>query len=258
MAYSHRLQTSRYEFKYVVDEPMAGAIRDFVRGYLVPDEHILSDQHEGYLVQSLYLDTPNLSLYRQTIHGIKNRFKLRIRFYDRNPTGLAFLEIKRRTTDVIRKERTAVVRERVSRLLDGYWPDHSHVVGDGAKAIDTLRQFCSLRDDLDARGNVYVSYLREPYVLPESNQVRVTFDRQVAAGRYVPNGGLEMPRDVARTNIEGVILELKFTDRFPTWMRELVQTFDLTRRSVPKYVKCVQALSLSPSPWVEQPWSIAR
>ena len=31
---------------------------------------------------SLYLDAPTLTLYWQIAYGLKNRFKLRIRFYD--------------------------------------------------------------------------------------------------------------------------------------------------------------------------------
>ncbi len=38
------------------------------------------------------------------------------------------------------------------------------------------------------------------------------------------------------------MLELKFTDRFPAWMELLVETFNLRRVSVPKYVECVTLL----------------
>jgi len=56
------------------------------------------------------------------------RHKLRIRFYDDRPESPVFLEIKRRITDVIRKERAAISREGVGRLLAGGRPDGSYLV----------------------------------------------------------------------------------------------------------------------------------
>ena len=39
--------------------------------------------------------------------------------------------------------------------------------------------------------------------------------------------------------MQRVILELKFDDRFPTWMRDLVECCDLHRSSMGKYVHCM-------------------
>ena len=49
---------------------------------------------EGYHVHSLYLDSPAYELYHETTEGVKNRFKLRMRFYDDSPEAPVFLEIK--------------------------------------------------------------------------------------------------------------------------------------------------------------------
>ena len=69
-------------------------------------------------ITSLYLDSSALHLYRQTVQGIKNRFKLRIRFYDDNPGNPAFLEIKRRVTDVIIGFRNAYQMAQDSQPLE--------------------------------------------------------------------------------------------------------------------------------------------
>jgi hypothetical protein len=49
---------------------------------------------------------------------------------------------------------------------------------------------------------------------------------------------------VVHPEIAGVILELKFTDRFPIWLRQMVRHFDLVRVSMAKYVSCVMALKM--------------
>jgi hypothetical protein len=39
-----------------------------------------------------------------------------------------------------------------------------------------------------------------------------------------------------------VVMEIKFTDAFPLWVRRLVQHFELRRVSAAKYVECVKCL----------------
>ena len=238
------LQASRFEYKYYVDEGRARAIRDFVKSYLEPDEFLVKFGGIGYPVCSLYLDSSGLLLYDQTMQGQKNRFKLRIRFYDDNPENPAFLEIKRRDSDVIKKKRAAITREGAKLVLAGETPSVDCLYGSKRtmRTVDALDEFCYLRDRISAYGCNYVYYHREAYVSPDSNQIRVTFDRQLEGGVYVPGTDLAIPRDSARPKMEGVVLELKFTDRFPTWMGNLAKDFNLQRTSVPKYVLCVDVL----------------
>jgi hypothetical protein len=241
----YRLQSSRFELKFLVDEGAAGAIRDFVASYLGPDDG--SPEGCDYQVNSLYFDTPDLKLYRQTTQGLKNRFKLRVRFYDEREQSPAFLEIKTRLTNEVRKERAAVTREGARRLLAGLWPRDDQVLDrHRAKGLDALHRFCSLRDSLGAVGASYVSYRREAYVALGSEHVRVTFDRNLRGGAF-DGAELRLPPELAQPPLPGVVLELKFTDRFPRWMHELVQIFSLERCSVPKYVHCIEALGMARS-----------
>lgn len=246
MPFRHTLQASRFELKYIIDEQCAAGIRDFISSHLEPDEHAKPEQGFAYGLSSLYLDSPTLTLFNQTHHGIKNRFKLRIRFYDDDPDHPAFLEIKRRVTDVICKERATVTRQAVRQLLLRKGPSQSWLMQDNGnpKSGSALLNFCNLSDSIGAAARIYVSYAREAYVSPNSNSVRVTFDRRLFGTPHQQGAGLSMPEDGVRPNVGGVILELKFTDRFPEWIRELVQAFDLQRTSVPKYNHCIKALGL--------------
>jgi len=248
MPFQHALQASRFELKYIIDEQCAAGIRDFVSGHLEPDEHAQPENNNSYALSSLYLDTPALLLYGQTIQGIKNRFKLRIRFYDDDPNHPAFMEIKRRVTDVICKERATVTKQGVSRILHGEGPNREFLMGDNGnpKASSAMVNFCNLTDTVGAIGCCYVSYTREAYVSRNSNAIRVTFDRQLMGSTYRQGDGLRLPTNGVRPNVGGVILELKFTDRFPEWMHDVVQAFNLQRTSVPKYVHCINSLKIQP------------
>jgi hypothetical protein len=253
MAFRHSLQASRFELKYIVDETVAQGVRNFVSAHLELDEYARECPGYAYSVQSLYCDSPALTLCQQTRQGLKNRFKLRVRFYDGNIEHPVFMEIKRRVTDVICKERAAISREGVACLVDGGWPKESHLMGKNGDvaAAGALRNFCSLYESIDARPCIYVCYMREAYVSPNSNQVRVTFDRGLFGSAFDRDTCM-MPRDGGPIpDVGGVILELKFTDRFPPWMRELVQAFSLQRCSAPKYNMCVSAMQLQPGLWCD-------
>ena len=51
-----------------------------------------------------------LRLGYRTINGDKNRYKLRLRFYEDNPHAPVFFEIKRRMNDAIMKQRCGIKR----------------------------------------------------------------------------------------------------------------------------------------------------
>ena len=76
------MQLQRLELKYQISEEMALAVRDFIGSYLEADEFGATRANFSYPVHSLYLYSPDLATYRHTINGNKNRFKLRIRFYE--------------------------------------------------------------------------------------------------------------------------------------------------------------------------------
>ena len=258
MAFQHSMQTSRFELKYLIDERKARAVKTFIRSHLEADPYTKPGQDFGYEVRSLYLDSPKLVLNVATLEGHKNRFKLRIRFYDDDPDHPAFLEIKRRNTDVILKERAIVSREGVKRILDGAQPDPAFLYKDEPKGRKCLFNFCSLRDQIGAGGSVFVCYLRDAWVPANSDASRLTFDRRIISREYTHGNGLVMPEEFRHTAVKGVTLELKFTDRFPNWMRDLVHNFDLERRSVPKYVECVAAAKNRPNPRLAPYQEIAR
>lgn len=241
MAFEHRLQRQRFELKYVIDEPTARLVRDFARSYLQRDEHAIPELRYAYPIYSLYLDSPQLALYRATIEGRMNRFKLRIRYYNEVPTGPLFFEIKRRVNECILKERAVVKRDRLRELLAGRCPRPDDLVKpDDAKGYSALRRFCELCGNISAEGQVIVFYHREAWVTPTDDSVRLTFDRDLATAPYDGHLGEKTWTPAMTDGV--VVLELKFDNRFPLWMRDLVFACNLYRTSFPKYVHCTEAL----------------
>lgn len=239
-------QQQRFEMKYRVSESTARAMRQFVRCYLTPDEFASSSADFSYAVHTLYLDSPDLALYEATNGGDKNRFKLRIRYYDNGSDAPAFFEIKRRRNDCISKLRAKVKRGAVQPLLDGKWPELADLARPDAKQLFALQEFCGLARLLNATPRSHVSYRREAWMSPTNNSLRLTFDREVECEPQFSSGlHTSVTKDAAVSPFGGsVIFELKFTDRMPAWCGEMIRAFGLVRDSAAKYVEGVALLGV--------------
>jgi len=210
---------------------MAKAVENFIRPYLPLDHYTLLQPGGAYPIVSLYLDSPDLRLCRESLEGHKNRFKLRIRTYDDDPGSPCFFEIKRRVNRVIMKDRAAVSKQDVERLFSGlYVPD-----GDYATDVETVKQFQLYTKAIGARPVVRIRYLRRAYEDDSENRVRITFDRNLC---HNVADRLDISLNGSRWqvhSINGVILEIKFTGQYPAWLSRMAACFGLRQRSVSKY-----------------------
>jgi len=233
---SDRLQNQRFEIKYRLSEYKAIEIRHFVKRHLAIDPFGATQPDLSYPVHSLYVDSTSMKTFQDTINGTRNRYKLRIRYYENGKNKPVFFEIKRRFDKVITKKRAKVHRKNITNLLNGQMPNMDHLVNRTAKELDALEHFCFLVNQIHARPKIHVSYKREAYELKESNAVRVTFDRSVQTQRetgFTLKTQLDRPIDVFDKQ---VILEIKFTNRYPMWLQELAERFHLRQDSAAKYV----------------------
>src|SRR5437667_2226727 len=233
---SERLHHQRYELKYHVAEAKALRIRDFVQGHLDVDEYSALQTNLSYPTLSLYLDSDGLDTHWHTINGNRNRFKLRLRYYDDQPDTPVFFETKRHENNVILKERGGVRKSAVRWLLAGNLPERQHMLNpNDHEAFVAVQRFCHLMLQLNARPKMHVAYLREAYENSSDNNVRVTMDRQVESQPSArPDLIARSPRP-HQVFGKTVILELKFSARYPNWFRDLVETFDCVQMGAAKY-----------------------
>lgn len=237
-----KIQLQRLELKYNIKEDVALHVRDFVRSYLEIDEYGATRPNLSYPVHSLYLDSDDLVLYWHTINGNKNRYKLRLRFYENRSSAPVYFEIKRRMNDAILKQRGGVRREAVDWILAGHLPEPSHLVSSDPRQLAALQRFSELMNRHHAKPKAHIAYMREAWISPHNNSVRVTMDREVYCDPE-PTSCLSTDlRNPVCVFGKNVILELKFTGRFPDWFRELVRVFNLMQCSAAKYADGVLLL----------------
>lgn len=233
-----RTLACRFELKYHINESKAQAIAQFIRPYIPLDRYCKLQRGGGYPIVSLYLDSQNLDLCKESLGGCKNRFKLRIRSYTDEPDYPCFFEIKRRMNTVIMKSRARVMHHDVPRLLAGLpLPPQSYNVD-----MKALNQFQLYLANVAARPTVLVRYIRQAFEGESENRVRVTLDRQLCFKvtgkpevKFGSSGWQHNPFTVG-----GVILEVKFTSHYPIWLSRMVKCFDLRARSISKYATSIK------------------
>ncbi len=239
----------RFEHKYLVTDQVAVAVRNAIRPHLAIDAHTPPDSVRGYAVHSLYFDTPALDFYRQTREGVKQRVKLRVRFYDQDPGGVAFVEVKEKNDGQVFKRRYRTDKPLVESMLhDPQCEPIGHALSNGARGT-ALEEFCRRRHEVGAVPKLFITYEREAYNSTSSPPVRVTFDRRIRANVVGRDVKLAIPRYGANVGGLNVLLEFKYAGDPPAWLQEVEQQFLLRRASFSKFAECIDVLQIfGPTP----------
>lgn len=235
-------QQQRFELKYLIQEAFAPSIRDFVSSYLELDDFAVGRPNFSYPVHSVYLDSDDLKTHQATVNGAKNRFKLRLRYYDDKPATPVFFEVKARVDNCILKQRCGVRREAVPLLVSGQLPAPEHLFSKEPKHLVALQRFNYLQQQINARPKVHNNYYREAWVSQHDNSVRVTFDRNVRIEPYFNASAIVEMENPVQVYAEYTILELKFTTRYPDWFKQMVRIFGLMQFSAAKYSEGIVTL----------------
>lgn len=229
---------SRYEAKYLIDERTAKAIRENIRGFCSPDEHV--DANGRYIVNNLYFETPELRFYYDTKYKQYNRFKPRVRYYGMEPDSYLWVELKHKIKNVTWKTRRRIEVKQWPRILQV-----SESFEGPARKVQLTDSFEDTIMRYQAQPILHVRYVREPYVSNFENYGRITFDRgltfRLAYGAYDLSSDCEMccyddsETASAFSDESPVILEIKTETLVPQWVIQLIQRFDLAQRGFSKY-----------------------
>lgn len=221
----------RYELRFFIAPDQVQRVRDFVQEYLDLDAYSVGRPDYSYPVHTLHLDSDDWKLYWRTVRGDQDRWKLRVRYYSDRPDVPAYCEVKHQMTDVIVKHRAAVRPAVVPSLLAGQLPEPAERVSREPEQIRAVERFVTMLGELNARPRLHICCQREAYDSYDG-KTRVTLDRNIrvsevnGASSELLSTGMDNPLlSVNHT----VILELRFTDRFPHWYQELVQIFQLSQ-----------------------------
>jgi SPX domain protein involved in polyphosphate accumulation len=236
--------TARYErleLKFLVDETSADRVRRQIEPYCVPDEHSREAAHgrsglSGYVIDSLYLDSPALAFHEAKERGDPDRVKLRVRTYSESSPGT--LEVKRRRANIIAKTRAVVPRELVEEAACGRVD-----LPAGASGLPFLDDFRCVLATAGAEPKLTIRYEREAYESVVDSYARVTFDRKIKARRA---DGWTLNPDAhdwcefdnhwgPAHRFPPVVLEIKCESQIPAWVVDIVRSNELLQTGFSKY-----------------------
>ena len=214
----------RVEDKYIVDEGTLRIIENELKAVCEPDVH---GKDGAYTIRSVYFDDMYDSCLAENEAGTDNREKFRIRTYDLSD-DVIHLELKSKSKGYTNKRSAGLTREDAIRLLEG---------DDGLyteKDSELITKLCAEMKYRRLQPVILIEYERVAYTYAAGN-VRITFDKNIGASadhRGLWERGIPMiPVMPAGQHI----LEVKYDELLPGYIRTILDTGNLQRTSYSKY-----------------------
>ena len=232
----------RYEFKYVVDNATADLIRTDSLEFLELDPFLKQSGEDRYSVRSLYFDNPTTEHFYEKIDGLKTRRKYRLRTYTSklSDAEFFFLEQKGKQNERTFKHRKSFdIADLAKFLRDG----GINLLLEDQLGDEFITQY--IYDTLRRRllPAVVVEYQRQPLISNHDSYFRVTFDSNLTC---FPANDLFLPSENHIKCLPGyTVIELKFFRRIPLWFHRIIQTRQLSRVSISKFVAGMKASELA-------------
>ena len=231
---------SRFEFKYIIRKNISKAIQEEVKNFTIKDH--FTNIGNKYLVRSLYFDNSIFTNFNEKIDGIKNRHKFRIRTYsDKKDQYIPiFLEMKGRDNQRTFKNRTKINTNdlyffcRLKNLFDLK-----------KKYIDNklIEQFIFDSYRKKILPKVIIDYDRQAFISKNGLYFRLTFDSDIQA--CASNSIFENAHNWKVCIPGNDILEVKFDLTIPPWFHRIIQSYELKRVSISKFVLGLEATNLA-------------
>lgn len=226
------LNVLRQEQKYRVSLLHAEYLATLFGKVLSADEH--NDGGEGYIVRSLYFDTPDDADFFDKAEGIELRKKIRLRIYSPSDTS-AKLEIKEKQGSFQRKRSLLISKEDAMEMIAGNFQfllTYNHPLAEELYYSMTREVYIP---------RCIVQYHRTAFIVP-ANDTRVTLDARLQ--------GCEHSFDLFSSNLnlypiancDDVTLEVKFNNFLLSYVKDLV---NCCNRMPVAYSKYYMARSIS-------------
>ena len=211
----------RVEKKYRLTPPQKDALLSLISPHLTPDAHGRST------ICSLYLDTPEHLIIRNSIEARVYKEKLRLRSYGTPaPEDTVFLEIKKKYKGVVYKRRENLpLSVAMHYIAGGEMPRDTQIMREIDYAMHFYRQ---------PQPAMLIAYEREAYFDKTLPSLRITFDTNV---RY-REGDLHLEYGHDGTQLlppDAILMEIKTDGAMPFWLARALSDCGILPTSFSKY-----------------------
>lgn len=205
------------------------------------DKHAAKREDKQYTVRSIYWDTPRMDFYDEKIEGVPNRKKLRLRGYDTPEISKerVFTEIKRKYQIPILKNRCLMQYEDACALFKGHKTIEEVVGPDREDERLNANRFFYYMGKMQLVPVVLVTYEREPFLSKTDDTIRVTLDKNLRSMAFPTLDDLYENEKLKLAMPDRFILEVKFNEYYPGWMKAIAHTLNLKQVTASKYCICI-------------------
>lgn len=229
----------RVEKKYRMTHAQRDALLGCIGQRLTPDEHGRNT------ICSLYLDTPDHLIIRNSIIARAYKEKLRIRSYGTpGPEDLVFLEIKKKYKGVVYKRRERMTLQQAMAYVEcGERPCDSQIM----REIDYAMRFYH-----QPQPAMLIAYERDAYFDADNPNLRITFDMNCRAR----DDDLRLDADhhgIPLLPPEEIIMEIKTDGAMPLWLAQALSACGILPARFSKYgTAYLRSAGLVPAPSFHQ------
>ena len=215
----------REEKKFLIN------IADFRQTGARLEKVMAQDPHNGvngYMIRSLYFDTPYDTDFFEKQAGIELRRKIRLRCYDPK-ADFAMLEMKQKQGSRQLKRSLRVSREDAIRLTRG---DYEVLLPYAEPFAAEVYGFMKTRGYVP---RTIVEYNRKAFIAKE-NRIRVTFDNRIVSTESCYDLFSEHLNMNPVMDPYDVVLEVKFNGFLLNYIQSMINCIDKSELSVSKYM----------------------
>ena len=211
----------RTEKKYIITAKQRRQLLEII------NEHIKPDEYGESTICSLYFDTDDYRLIRNSIEKPVYKEKLRLRSYSTpKRDSKVFLELKKKYRGVVyKRRRTLEYKTAVDYVNNGNMPDDSQIM----KEIDWAMHFYN-----GLKPKMFIAYDRTAFYSKTDFNLRLTFDKNV---RFRTEN-LELSKGSYGERIlspEMCIMEIKALKAMPLWLTSALNELNIFPGSFSKY-----------------------
>jgi len=224
----------RYEFKYFIKKKISQEIKNQVNEFMEIDQHASSNPDKEYFVRSIYFEDDFNSNFDEKVDGHKIRKKFRVRLYGKNlDSSPLFLETKGRNLERTYKRRIKIDKTDIDLIKQ---PKFIYKLSKKYPNSQTVNEFIFESYRKNLKPKIVVDYTRKPYVNKYGLYFRLTFDQNISCINLDNNFDNYNKNHSILCKAGYTVLEVKFDRSIPAWFHRIIQSYNLRRQSISKFV----------------------
>lgn len=221
----------RHEYKFILSVSQSLILRERMAGLMKRDAY--GGESGGYEIRSVYFDDYDNTCYMQNEAGTDPRSKYRIRCYNASDDRIV-LEKKIKQNGMTKKLQQGLTKEQYELLMTTEGALIGSAVHDAPPLVQEL---LILKQTRMMQPKVIVAYERTPFTEAAGN-VRVTFDDGIFSATDFDGFFEERLHKRPVMPVGETLMEVKFDEFLPAYIKEALETGRLTQTTFSKYYLC--------------------